>query len=574
MTTSIVDAESVLVLDIGSVQTRSLLFDTVDGQYRFIAAGVAPSTPGAPYFDVGEGVHQSLLKLQSITARTFLNRDSQLMLPANPDGSGVDQLMVIFSAGPELQFVTMGLLEDVSLESATHLAQTTFGRIVEEIGLNDRRRPEAQIDAILATRPDLIIFAGGTDKGATRSIGKLVELILFYLQCLPEDSRPEILYAGNSALANRIKEILTRLTRLHPAPNIRPGIDQEDLGPAADVLAQVVGKIRTRQIGGLESLGKAASVPPIPTSHGLGRMIAFLSKVYDRRKGVLGVDLGSSHTTVAAGISGELSLNTFPIGSGAGAPEILKDAPVEDVVRWLPVHIPDDVVLDYLHQKSLYPAMVPVTAETLAIEQAIARQALFTAMTRMLKIHPDLVMGFEPILVSGTTLTQYSTPGQSLLALLDGLQPMGVTTLLLDTNGLLPALGAIAPQIAELPVQVLESSAFVNLGTAICVSSDARFGTPLMNVKLDYGGNQTQLEIRQGTITSLPVRPGQTMNVHISPLRRLSIDPTHRDRSRSFKIVGGVCGAVIDARSRPLGLPKDAARRRDLLKKWALAVNA
>ena len=95
-----------------------------------------------------------------------------------------------------------------------------------------------------------------------------------------------------------------------------------------------------------------------------------------------------------------------------------------------------------------------------------------------------------------------------------------------------------------------------------------------MNVKLDYGGNQTQLEIRQGTITSLPVRPGQTMNVHISPLRRLSIDPTHRDRSRSFKIVGGVCGAVIDARSRPLGLPKDAARRRDLLKKWALAVNA
>ncbi len=414
------------------------------------------------------------------------------------------------------------------------------------------------------TGPDYL--AGGTDSGCHPLHWEAggIDPVLSAMP-MPEDSRPEILYAGNSPLANRIKEILTRLTRPHPAPNIRPGIDQEDLGPAADVLAQVVGKIRTRQIGGLESLGKAASVPPIPTSHGLGRMIAFLSKVYDRRKGVLGVDLGSSHTTVAAGISGELSLNTFPIGSGAGAPEILKDAPVEDVVRWLPVHIPDDVVLDYLHQKSLYPAMVPVTAETLAIEQAIARQALFTAMNRMLKIHPDLVMGFEPILVSGTTLTQYSTPGQSLLALLDGLQPMGVTTLLLDTNGLLPALGAIAPQNCRTPRPGVGKQRILSTWEPPSASPAMPvFGTPLMNVKLDYGGNQTQLEIRQGTITS-HVRQGQTMNVHIVSRRRLSIDPTHRDRSQSFKIVGGVCGAVIDACSRPLGLPKDAARRRDLL---------
>ncbi len=574
MTTSSVDVESILVLDIGSVHTRSLLFDTVDGQYRFIAAGMAPSTLSAPYFDIGEGIHQSLLKLQAITARSFLDHDMQLILPSAMDGSGVDRLMVIFSAGPELQFVTMGLLEDVSLASATHLAQTMFGRVVEEIGLNDRRHPEAQIDAILKADPDLIIFAGGSDKGATRSIAKLVELLLFYLRCVPEEKRPEVLYAGNSSLANRIKEILGRLAHLHTAPNVRPTIDQEDLNPATDILAQVIGTIRGNQIGGFDSLGKIASTPPIPTCHGMGRMIAFLSKIYDSHKGVLGVDLGSTHTTVAAAVGGNLTLNTYPVGMGSGAPEILNGNGVENITRWLPIHIPDDVVLDYIHQKSLYPAMVPMSLETLAIEQAITRQALYTAMDRMLTSRPDMVMGFEPILVSGTTLTQYSSHGQSLLTLLDGLQPMGVTTLLLDTNGLLPALGVIAPHNPQLAVQVLESSAFVNLGTAICVSSDARYGTPLMTIKLDYGGNQTQIEIRQGAITSLPVRPGQIVNVHINPLRKLTIDPKHMDRSRSFKVIGGICGTVIDARNRPLGLPRDDARRRDLLKKWALAVNA
>ena len=287
MTTSSVDVESILVLDIGSVHTRSLLFDTVDGQYRFIAAGMAPSTLSAPYFDIGEGIHQSLLKLQAITARSFLDHDMQLILPSAMDGSGVDRLMVIFSAGPELQFVTMGLLEDVSLASATHLAQTMFGRVVEEIGLNDRRHPEAQIDAILKADPDLIIFAGGSDKGATRSIAKLVELLLFYLRCVPEEKRPEVLYAGNSSLANRIKEILGRLAHLHTAPNVRPTIDQEDLNPATDILAQVIGTIRGNQIGGFDSLGKIASTPPIPTCHGMGRMIAFLSKIYDSHKGVL-----------------------------------------------------------------------------------------------------------------------------------------------------------------------------------------------------------------------------------------------------------------------------------------------
>jgi hypothetical protein len=42
----------------------------------------------------------------------------------------------------------------------------------------------------------------------------------------------------------------------------------------------------------------------------------------------------------------------------------------------------------------------------------------------------------------------------------------------------------------------------------------------------------------------------------------------------SFKIVGGVCGAIIDARGRPVVLPADASRRREMLKKWSLVLTS
>ena len=90
MTISLVDAESVLALDIGSVYTRAMLFDVVDGQYRFLGAGVAPTTAGAPFYDVSEGMHRALEKLQDVTGRSLFNAQGQLILPSQPDGNGID----------------------------------------------------------------------------------------------------------------------------------------------------------------------------------------------------------------------------------------------------------------------------------------------------------------------------------------------------------------------------------------------------------------------------------------------------------------------------------------------------
>ena len=69
MTTSLVSADSLLAIDIGTTTTRALLFDVVDGRYHFLAAGSAVTTAGAPFRDIGEGVRQALDHLQEISGR-------------------------------------------------------------------------------------------------------------------------------------------------------------------------------------------------------------------------------------------------------------------------------------------------------------------------------------------------------------------------------------------------------------------------------------------------------------------------------------------------------------------------
>jgi hypothetical protein len=573
MTTSIVDAESVLAIDLGSVHTRAVLFDVVDGQYHFIANGTVPSTFNAPYGDVQEGVHAALTELRNITGRVLVDRDGQLILPAQPDGSGIDRLVITYSAGPHVKVLTAGLLGEVSLESAQRLINTIPAEIVDSLGLTDRRPVDMQIDAVLRADPDIVLLTGGTERGATRSVLKLVEVIMLACRVMPQSKRPQVLYAGNTVLGKKIKEVLDRYTITTVASNVRPSIDQEDLDPAMDALSHVMTEVRYDQIGGLRRLGSLASVPPIANSFAYGRIIRFLGKLYDPVKGVIGVDVGSSQTVMAVAKAGDLALNVFPFGAGSGLPVLLGQTSAGDILQWLPMHSTENVVRDYLWHKSLYPSSIPVTAESLAIEQAAVRVILQRAMALTQERSPWVGKMFEPILASGAVFCMSGNYVQTLLMLLDGIQPAGVTTIILDQNSLTPALGAISNLNPILPVQLLESGAYLNLATVISPISRAKYGTPILQATLEYEeGNEAKVEVLQGSISSLPLRQGQVARIHLQALRPIEIDPRGKRGLGSFKIVGGVCGVVIDARSRPLKLPTDASRRRDLIKKWSMAL--
>jgi hypothetical protein len=579
MPASLVDADSLLTVDVGTVTTRAAFFDVVEGHYRFIATGHAPTTAAAPFKDISEGVRQSIENLQLVTGRKFLTDEHALIMPTT-EGTGVDAFAATLSAGPAIKTVVVGLLNDVSLISAQRLARTIYARIVDTIGLNDSRKPEQQIDNLLDLNPDLVLIAGGTDGGATRSVQRLMETVGLTCYLLPNDKRPAILFSGNKNLAEEFQKTFQPLTpALTVSPNIRPRLEIEDLQPAQLALAGLYNQVRRMQMQGVDELNTWAGNTLVPTAYAEGRVIRFLSQVYDSSKGILGVDLGASAATVAAAFGGKLTLGVYPqLGLGEGLSSLLRYTSLEEIVKWIPLEISTEAVRDYIYQKSIYPASLPATPEDLAIEQALARQCLYVAMNSITKDFPrtvrrptpGLMPFFEPILAAGSAITRAPTLGQSLLIQLDGIQPVGITTMIIDQNNLLPALGAAASRNSTLPIQVLESGAFLGLATVVAPYVTARLGTPILRARLIYeNGNESHLDVKQGALELLPLPVGQSGRLYIQPLHHADIGfGPGRTRDEGIPVTGTALGVVIDARGRPLRFPADAVRRREIIKKW------
>jgi len=436
------------------------------------------------------------------------------------------------------------------------------------------------VDSLLHLAPDLVLVAGGTDAGATRSVQRQLDTVGLACYLMPPDKRPALLFAGNKNLVEEVKTGLQPLTSsLTISPNLRPEIGVEDLEPAQRILAELSNQIRRGQMNGINELNAWAANTLVPTAYAEGRIIRFLSQGYDPSKGILGVDIGASAATVAAAFSGELVLGVYPqLGLGEGLSNLLRYTALDEITKWIPFDIPPEAVRDYLYQKSVCPASLPATPEDLAIEQALTRQALQLALSSLGKDFPrrsrraalGLTPYFEPILAGGSAITRAPTIGQSLHILLDAIQPVGITTLILDQNNLLPALGAAASRNPILPVQVLESGAFLVLATVVAPYVNARSGTHILRARLVHqNGTETRVDVRQGTLETLPLPPGQAGRLYLQPLHRANVGfGPGRAPQDGIPVNGTAAGIVIDARGRPLHLPAEPARRRELIKKW------
>ncbi len=577
MTTSLIDADSLLAIEVGSITTRAILFDLVDGHYRYLAAGSAPTTAGAPYRDIGEGVRGALDQLQAITGRVLVGQNQRLTIPSRADGTGVDTCVATMSAGAPLKVVAIGLLEDISVESAQHLATTTYAQVVDRMSLNDNRKTAARLDTILRLRPDLVIVAGGTDGGASQSVLNLLESVGLACYCMPKEQRPEILFVGNQSLVEQVDAAIGSLAHLSSAPNIRPTLEVEQLSPAQTQLSQIYRSVRNRSIPGVQELDSWTGGRLMPTAAAFGRMIRILDRIIETSKGALGIDIGASATVAAASFADDYALGVYPyLGLGENLPEILKHTTLAEITRWLPVDVPEDDLRDYIYCKSAHPFILPTTPETLAIEQALARSAMQIALHKLSPSFPKQVIRpgfgtlplFEPIVAAGSIFTQAPTRGQSLLMLLDGVQPTGVTTVVMDQNGILPALGAAASINHVLPIQIIESGSFLNLGMVISLVGHTQFGAPALRLRLKYeSGDENVVEIKYGSLEVITLPQGQSASVYLQPLNRFDVG-LGPGRGGGVKMTGGVLGLVVDARGRPLRLPNDPERRRDMLKKW------
>jgi hypothetical protein len=80
---------AILAVDIGNVYTRAVLLDVVDGTYRFVARGEAPSTAAPPDNNPLLGVFQAFDQITAASGRELVDTDEQLIIPERGDFLGV-----------------------------------------------------------------------------------------------------------------------------------------------------------------------------------------------------------------------------------------------------------------------------------------------------------------------------------------------------------------------------------------------------------------------------------------------------------------------------------------------------
>ncbi len=572
-----ITAKSVIAVDIGSTLTRAMLFDVVSGRYRFLAMGSSPTTASAPHFDVTEGAWRALEELQFITDRTLLSEKDGVIIPSTQDNQGADIMVATMSAGKPISVVTVGLLDNVSLKKARELAQTSYTNVIAEISLNDRRNASERINLLTNKKPNLIIIAGGTNGGATHSLVSILESIGLSSFLLDESQRPHILYAGNEDLRDEVKAGLDKISKLHIAPNIQPVLGKINIHPAQKQINEIYKEIRKNQTGGLREVFSWTEGSFTSTASALGRAIRFLSEKYEPEKGVLGVDIGSNSTILTAAFNGDETLRVFPdLGVGSGTVGVLRSSSLENIKRWLPIEIPDLEILNYIHNKAVHPGTLPLEPEHLEIELALAKEAIRYAAKKTIPSFPkqlgsggSLLPPLEPIIGSGRLLTEAPTRHQALGVLLDGLQPTGITTLALDQNGLLPGLGAVAEINPLLTVQVIESNTFLNLGTIIAPYGNARPGTTILRIQVNReDGRSFTREVKFGTLSVIPVDPGEKVSLHLRPLHRFDIGMGGPGKAGKVSAIGGALGVIIDARGRPLQFSLDQEKNRKRNETW------
>ena len=395
-----------------------------------------------------------------------------------------------------------------------------------------------------------------------------------------EAERPPMIFAGNTALRSQIADIVGEQVELRAVDNVRPTLDTETLGPAQAELERIFREAVLSRLPGLDLLQRWSPGKVLPTAQGFGHVIRYLDRLNDHpRYGVLGIDVGGMTTTVAAARDGRFSLVVLTeLGVGASIGGLLRQVPLEQVIRWLPEDVDPDRVRHLVMNKELRPWTVPQTEEDLLIEEAVAREVISLALAEARGGWPFRQHRGSPvvneIIGSGSVLCHAPSPGHAALMLLDTVQPAFWTSrLVLDKTGALPALGALATVQPMAATQVLEHDGLLELGSVISPVGVARYGSKVLSFKVKsalgaYGG-----DVRFGFLERIIVPAGVKATLELRPTRRfdLGVGPGKGIRMEAW---GGAVGVIIDARGRPLVWPGKKEERQAAVRQWLRELGA
>ena len=394
--------------------------------------------------------------------------------------------------------------DEASRRAVMHLALASGAEIVARIRATDPRSFVEAAQALRDARPDVVVIQGGPKEEP--ALAELLEALR--LGCGAQRPMPRVLGLVDARAAHDL--------RLRANP-----FEFERFGTASEI----VDSLRALRAGNRDAVLRDALIEDG------ARALATTNSTT-----ALAVDVTERSTSlVLARPDGRIEAAHFvPLGLGMGADHAVVRASLDNVRRWLPWPIDAPALLERVFNRTRRSEREPTSESAILLDMALAREAIAHALRDAADAGLDVaaMRSAASILITGQPAS-LPNPGQSLLVLVDGLEPNAVSTVFREPD---------------------EGRA-QRIGMVVSV-------TTRKSAKIKI--------VRATGRSAARVVPGSFGLVQIGADVEIAVSGAGvRGHGRA-----GELGVLIDARGRPLSLPERDAERIPAVTRWHAALQA
>jgi hypothetical protein len=533
-------AEVSLLIDVGSAWTKASVVGRARGRWRIAASVAQPTAWGE------EALEEALAARLAIGADQRLRGRLSEMVEAAP--------RIACGTPRRIGRLAIAAVGDADRAAAVRRAADAAGWMVAASSSTEDGRPLSErLAALSATDVDVWLLTAPDELVPTEQVLEEAALVA----AARRDRGGAVVWAGAPAMTEPLSALFEEgaLSAIAPAT---PEGDGQDAGPLSADLERLLEQL----VAGHDRRRASPA--------GFQRAVAELARQERLRIG--GIDLGAHYATwVLADGTGEAPTRVGGVlaAGGLGSPAFGSPQVAGRLARQMSSRIDDLAVADALQNLRSRPGSIPNGEDELAVAMAAGRMQLASIAATPGWGSVDVLIG------AGRLIAAAPSPARAMQLILDGIRPVGVTQVALDSAGVLPPLGSVAgDEIAE-AIGFLRDDLLVPLGTAI-VSRGGRPGHIAFRATVHRAGwpSMGPVEVRVGQVSVLPLARGERADVELQTDESVNLGAARRGRRLHAQVSGGSVGLVLDARDAPVQLPRRTDDRRSVQQAWQDALLA
>jgi len=549
------------VIDVDYQTAQAVLFGRVEGRGRFISGSAVQSTAIPPIDDASVGARQSLRGIEDHTGLRIVGPDG-VDVPSRGE-QGVDVIAVTGLPAVPVRLAMLALGETPMsgpMLAAARRTVTVVEVLTARVRTSDGTLSGALLEnAIREFRPDALVLLQGNQVDAewAATIGTLTSLVTDEIVNL-------IIIVASDQYQQQAAQAIGERADLR-------GIDPVEF-PVGDIAAALETELQALYDGRVDTAALVTATAPTPFVSRV-RAADLVTRFVARRReqSVVAVDIADG-AMVHWATPQQSDVQVRPDIDLGHHIRAIFNADLGALSQWLPVAVSHEDLSHWILNRALRPSTVAESLHDMLIERAILVELLRTVWTGLAASRQSDV----DLILAGRPFSTMPDPALAALALLDAIQPDpegGVVEMVLDTDGLVAAAGALGEQSPALAADVVEHDLIHPFATALVVRGSGTDGQLAVRGEVQNAQGETvRFTVPHGSIHRIAVDDGTTASLSLfceggctiggrSELTGIAIGPEGELRP-------GQLGLIIDARGRPINQQVEPGLRTGRVQNW------